>query len=330
MNTSHFHPARFRDFVRKDFREHLTPALGAGLILYLAMATAFVWFDLRAKSRFLQELPASVNGGEAPNSLRDLIMEEALQGTDQLWYAIGTLTTLFFCPFMAFAGSRFLRESRRRRGYARFLTLPVSPAERFAGRALCLLLLSLAVFCCSTLLADLTRVGGTRWMDPEIALSFPVPWWSGEGYFLPEMFLCGIAFHALFVLGSTYWPHGPFRKTAGAYLLSASLLATAYIISVSSLQPEYGHHPMPGNWQAFWLYGVNAFCILFCYALAYFRLKHAALLPSWNDRTTRAVLVAFALALVLCVAVPHYNIRHFPYHPTPAPPFPFMGLPPQD
>lgn len=68
------------------------------------------------------------------------------------------------------------------------------------------------------------------------------------------------------------------------------------------LRPEQiGQYYPTVRWFNGWEFGVSLAILLFCYVLAYLRMRRASLIMSWKDLTTLALLVATLAGVWLCL-----------------------------
>ena len=312
MHTTHFKLARFWAFIRKDSREAFPSYLRLGIVFYMLMSVVFTWYGLIGRYHITNDLEAVRHGQPHTSHMADL-MEKAAQGIDEAWIGISLFSGVFFCLFMIFAGGQFMKESRDKRALAAYLCLPVSNLERYLGSGLRILLLSVVTFYCAAGLAELTRVGITRLSFPEADFSFVMPY-DYETDTKVLALLMGTGFQSLFMLGSTYWRKNPTLKTLTACLLLTFLLCATYTLTSESLQPEYFHRDPPGTWGNAWILYILISVTLLTNVLAYIRMKHCGLMPpSWKDKDTMVLLAAILVAVALCIYMPHYIVRHFPY-----------------
>lgn len=298
MQPIHFNISRLWAFIRKDCSEQARTMATNAIAFYLIMAAVSTGYCLIQSS----------------NQQRvGLVIEHNGQATDTMTVAFLLLTAICFLAFMEVTGSQFCPETRCKESLIGHLCLPVSEAERFIGRLFRLLPLSVALFACSALLADLTRVWIVRTVHPDIP-SAPISWHipdSDAALFVIFTFLCGTALQSAFILGSTYWRKTPYINTSIVCCLLGYILWTAYSHTAESL-PTYASAKVSDGWTNVWALGLPAFLSALFYTLSYRRIRQCSLVPSWRGRHLRILLTAALTGLILCLTIPHYIVRHFP------------------
>lgn len=301
MRPIHFNISRLWAFIRKDCSEQARTMAANTITFYLIMAAVSTGYCLIQSS----------------NQQRvGLVIEHNGQATDSMTAAFLLLTAICFLAFMEVTGSQFCPETRSKESLIGHLCLPVSEAERFIGRLFRLLPLSVALFACSTLLADLTRVWIVRTVYPDIP-SAPISWHipdSDAALFVIFTLLCGTALQSAFILGSTYWRKHPYVNASLVCCLLGYILWMAYSHTAEGL-PAYASAKVSDGWTNVWAFGLPAFLTVFFHALSYRRICQCSLVPSWRGRDIRILLTAALTGLILCLTIPHFIACHFPDSP---------------
>ena len=305
MNKNTFNPVRFTRYLRKDWTENRGQFFYDFIIPYGILTLLFIWID------FTKTQPVA----KGSRLYTELLMDKAARGIDESWSLIGFSTFLCLWFYLAFIGSTFFHASKHRRDYISDLTLPASDAEKFAVRWLRISLAPFPLFALAAVLADFTRIGFIHLLYPDISVSFPMPWTSGNAgdIHLPICILEAYALQALFILGATYWHKKPFQKTLSVVLLLGLGYYGIYLGYVLLVLGEdfYRHFASP-RWLFGWTYGIPSFLLLSGYVLTYLRMRRASLIVSWKDGTTLALLIAALAGLALCFWMPHHIMSHFP------------------
>ena len=167
--------------------------------------------------------------------------------------------------------------------------LPATTFEKYFSRWLIYTLGFLLAYAVAFVLADLTRVFIYSLAYPDftqVIQTFPYGWLSDEKMFSTgRLTLFSFSFYfavqSVYVLGGALWPKNAFIKTSAALIVVISIFVAVLVSLVKSLTfGSYGPDMEEETVMTLFTCLLFVFAV-FCWVLAYYRLKEAEIINRW-------------------------------------------------